>query len=118
MKIGSTELPDFNIPHASPNEKLIVGVMVSDLLAAGCSLTIYNGGDQPELEAETDAAKIFAALSASDEDEIVAVKDGKRAGWVSLVWGNDCSVISNYTAGFEDLLARANKLAEELDVGQ
>jgi hypothetical protein len=31
------------IPHATTNEKLIVGQLVSDLLAGGCMLTVYDG---------------------------------------------------------------------------
>lgn len=105
------------IPHASEIEKRIVGRLVRDLLEAGYSLTIWNGGDEPELERSTDEDKIFATLAASDQDEIEAYsKDGKRRdGWVLLVWGNDCSVISDYTTNFEAVLSGANALADELE---
>jgi hypothetical protein len=118
MKIGSTvsDVPLPPIPHASTEEKLIVGKLVRDMLAAGYCLTIWNGGDEPELERSTDEAKIFADLGASGHDEIVAhTAAGKRAGWVMLVWGNDCDVICDYTTNFEAVLAGANTLADELD---
>jgi hypothetical protein len=113
MVIGSqVTLPP--IPHGSTNEKLIVGKLVTDLLAAGCNLSIWNGGDEPELAHSIDAAAIFAALSATDDDEIIAFKEGKRVGWVQLIWGNDCDIISNFTSTIEPLLAGANELADEL----
>lgn len=119
MKIGSktfSDVPLPPIPHASTEEKLIVGKMVRDILAAGLTITIWNGGDEPELEWSTDEAAIFAALGASGHDEIVArTVAGKRVGWVMLVWGNDCAVISDYTTHFEAVLEGANKLADELD---
>jgi hypothetical protein len=104
------------IKDASEIEQRIVGRMVRDMLEAGYTLTIWNGGDEAELERSTDEAKIFATLAASDQDEIEAFHPSSkhRAGWVRLVWGNDCSVISDYTTNFEAVLSGANALADEL----
>jgi len=105
------------IEHASDVEKRIVGKLVRDMLAAGYCLTIWNGGDEAEIARSTDEAAIFAALAASDQDEIEAYHPSSksRAGWVRLVWGNDCFVISDYTTNFEAVLAGANALADELE---
>jgi hypothetical protein len=103
------------IPHATTNEKLIVGKLVADLLAAGLTITIWNGGAEPELKDSTDAAKIFADLCASDQDELTMERDGRYAGWIRLVWGNDVDVISDYSTSLEAIMAPANALAEELD---
>lgn len=104
------------IPHGTTNEKLIVGKLVTDLLAAGLHLSIWNGGDEPELDHSTDAAAIFAALAASDQDEVICYDLTKRRmGWILLIWGNDCSVISNYNTSLETLLAGANAFADELE---
>lgn len=114
MQIGSQiTLPP--IPHASTNEKAIVGRLVTDLLAAGLTVTIWNGGETSEIEDCTDAAKIFAELAASDQDELTLEKDGQYAGWIRLVWGNDCSVISDYSIKLEAHVAGANTLADELE---
>ncbi len=102
------------IPHASDIEKRIVGRLVTDLLAAGYALTIWNGGDEAELDRSTDADNIFAALSASDQDEITLYKGG-RGGWIRLVWGNDDAVISDYTTNLDSVIAGANALADELE---
>jgi hypothetical protein len=86
-----------------------------DLLAAGLKVTVWNGGDDPELADGTEAAAIFAALAASDQDELTLTNaDDSYAGWVRLVWGNDCDIISDYTTRLEALMAGANKLADEL----
>lgn len=105
------------IAQASEIEKRIVGRLIHDMLEAGYCLTIWNGGDEAELERSTDEAKIFATLAASDQDEIEAFHPSSkhRAGWVQLVWGNDASVISDYTTNFEAVLAGANALADELE---
>lgn len=105
------------IEHASDVEKRIVSKLVRDLLAAGYCLTIWNGGDEAEIERSADETAIFAALAASDQDEIEAYHPSSkhRAGWVRLVWGNDTDVISDYTTNFEAVLAGANALADELE---
>lgn len=106
------------IEHASEIEQRIVGKLITDLLAAGFNLSIWNGGDEAELDHSTDAAAIFKALAASDQDEIVVYEGDEakwRAGWIRLVWGNDCSVISDYSIKLEDHLTGANALADELE---
>jgi hypothetical protein len=105
------------IENASEIEKRIVGKLVRDILAAGYCLTIWNGGDEAEIERCADEVKIFATLAASDQDEVVVYHPSSqhRAGWVHLVWGNDTAVISDYTTNFEAVLAGANALANELE---
>lgn len=114
MTIGS-QITLSPIPHASTNEKIIVGRLVGDVLAAGYSVSIFNGGEDAEVERATDPAVIFAELSASDRDELVLYKDGVRGGWVLLIWGNDVDVISDYSIKLETVLSGANALAQELD---
>lgn len=104
------------IPHASTNEKLIVGRLVIDLLAAGCMLTV-NDGEENVVVHSNDPAAIFAALSSTDEDYLVVTHKellSGGSGWVRLIWGNDVDVISDYVMRLETLLAGANALAEEL----
>jgi len=112
MTTSPTAIP--MIKHASAIECQIVGRLVTDLLGAGYAFTIWNGGDEAELDRSTDAEAIFAALAASDQDEIILYKGG-HGGWIRLVWGNDCSVISDYTTNLDPLLAAANALADKLE---
>lgn len=108
-----TQIPE--IKHASVIEAKIVGRLVTDLLAAGLTISVWNGGDEAEIEDSADAETIFAELAASDEDELT-LRDsgGAYAGWIRLVWGNDDCVISDYTTRLEAIMAPANALAEEL----
>lgn len=111
----SEEAPELApIPHASAAEKLIVGKLVTDLLAAGYPLSV-NDGEEVTVSKSTDAATIFAALSSTDMDLLIVHSVGRANRWVSLVWGNDCDVISDYLTSLEDLIAGANALAEELN---
>lgn len=115
MTIGSqvtTTLPP--IPHGTAIEKAIVGRLVTDLLAAGMTITVWNGGYDAEIQDSTDADTIFAELAASDQDELTMEKDGHYEGWIRLVWGNDCDIISDYSIRLETLVAGAAAVAEEL----
>ena len=103
------------IPNASDNEKKIVGRLITDILAAGYSVSIWNGGDDAEIISSSDTDRIFKALAASDQDEVILYKNCRRAGWIRLIWGNDVDVISDYTTNLEAIVAGANALANELD---
>lgn len=103
------------IENASDIEKKIVGRLITDVLASGYSVSVWNGGDDAEIELSADADTIFKALAASDQDEVVIVNNNRRFGWIRLVWGNDVDVISDYTTNLETTLAGANALANELD---
>lgn len=103
------------IPHGSTNEKLIVGKLVTDILAAGNTITV-NDGEDDTLVGSIDAKAIFEALASTDEDYVIVNSNQNgRYGWVRLIWGNDCDIISNYTMNLETLVAGANALADELE---
>lgn len=107
----TTTLPP--IPYGTTNEKLIVGKLVADLLAAGYSLSVYDGEEYP-LRRSTDADAIYKALASTDFDRLHTHKEGYREGWVLLIWGNDRDIISDYTISLETQIAGANALAEQL----
>jgi len=108
------------IPHASEIEKRIVYRVVTDLLAAGYVITVYDGQDEV-LVGITDEKLIWPALSSTDADTLRVSKRGSHpatprgTSFVYLVWGNDCDVISDYGVSLEHVLLDANRLAEELD---
>jgi len=103
------------IPHGTTNEKLIVGKLVQDILAAGNTITVNDGEDET-LVCSTDAKAIFEALASTDEDYVIVNSNQNgRYGWVRLIWGNDHDIISDYTTNLETLLAGANALADELE---
>ena len=113
MTIGSqVTIPP--IPHGSTNEKIIVGKLVADLLAQDCLLTVYDGGEDVVV-LSNDAETIFKALASTDSDVIrVTTATGQRLGWVLLIWGNDCDIISDYNLSLDSLISGANSVADEL----
>lgn len=89
------ELPP--IPHGSTVEKLIVGKLVTDFLAAGFALSV-NDGEETTVKRSTDPAVIFPALASTDEDYLIVHPGNgtKHIGWVRLIWGNDHHIISDF----------------------
>lgn len=114
LRIASTYAPLPAIPHATDNEKRIVGKLVTDLLAAGLCISVNDGEDFP-LRISTDADAIYAALSSAGEDYLIVHQPTLADRWVRLIWGNDVDVISDYQVSLEKLLTGANALAVELE---
>lgn len=111
------ELPA--IPHASTNEKLIVGKLVTDLLAAGFTLSV-DDGEEVTVERSTDPAAIFPALSSTDADRLLIhranTSDKGRISWVYLVWGNDHDIVSDWVMhnDIDPIIERVNDYSETL----
>jgi hypothetical protein len=101
-------------------ENQIVERLVTDILAAGLTVSVYDGEEYP-LRHSTDMRAIMDALASTDMDELVLHEPKNaqglrmRKGWVSLVWGNDCDVISDYTTNIEAVMRGANALANRAD---
>lgn len=110
----SITLPTTN-GNMSLIEAQIISKLIADLLAAGMTITVWNGGEDPELTDSTDAVAVFKELAASDQDELTMDNADGYAGWIRLVWGNDTAVISDYSVRLEGVMAAANALAEELE---
>lgn len=106
------------IENASEPERIIVGKLVADLLAAGFWISVFDG-EETTVKRSIDATEIFPALASTGVDHLNVgrVGDTHRMGWVVLVWGNDCAVISDYTINLTEYVVGANKLAEVLDGG-
>jgi len=114
LRIAATYVPLPNIPHATDNEKRIVGKLVEDLLAAGFKISV-NDGEEICLRRSFDPSEIFSALSSTSQDYLIVHGNRIADRWVRLIWGNDVDVISDYHVGLEPYLAGANALANELD---
>lgn len=97
-------------------DQRIITAMVDDVLAAGLSITVYDGEDYA-IRRSADKDAILASLAATDGDTLYFFpKDGgQRIGSVNLVYGNEPGVvISDHTDNevMTQLLARATKIAE------
>ncbi len=95
-------------------ERLIARALIKDALAAGYSINIDNGGDTFELpEPSVDIKKILETMFATDDEKLIFYKDGKRAGWVWFVYGNDgYDAICDYTTNLDHIMGGANKMSD------
>lgn len=114
-KMTASTLPP--IPHGSTNEKLIAGKLIADILARDMLVSVWEGEDYA-IRRSSDAKTIFENMASTDTDQIfVYCKGGSiHVGWILLVWGNDCNLISDWTVNgtIDSLVEGANLLADEL----
>jgi hypothetical protein len=79
-------------------EKRMCVALVTACLKRGFAISVSDGEDWP-VKRSTDKAAILAALFSTDEDVIVIrARDGSKAGWFQLIYGNDgFDVVSDYS---------------------
>lgn len=70
--------------YATYGEALRARKLVTELVNRGHAVSIWNGGEEAEIEDSTDIEALLAELAASGEDELVA--DGI---WFYLIFGNE-----------------------------
>lgn len=69
--------------YATHGEALIARKLVTELVNRGHAISVWNGGEEAEIENSTDIEAILAELAATGEDELVA-----EGIWFYLVFGN------------------------------
>jgi len=81
--------------YATPNERAIAQRIVDFVLAQECTMSVYDG-EEMVVKKSSDRQAILDAL-ATTESDIIHFHNaaGSRLGWVHLVWGNDCDLISD-----------------------
>jgi hypothetical protein len=87
---------------------------VEGLLAAGYAVSV-NDGEETTVKNCTDKSIIMDAVFTTDEDYLLAYKEGEEDGWVRLIWGNVQDLISDYTTNLEDAFKDANDFAASYD---
>ena len=97
--------------------ELTVGILIIDkALEEGYSISIYNGGDDAEIEKSRDRQAILDNLFQADDDQIVLYLDGKKFGSIQLVYGNSgWDVISDYSTKLEDFLKPITEYCDGLE---
>lgn len=90
-------------------EKSIAIRLVKAILKDGNMVTVYNGGEKPELKNSTNRKEILKTMNQTGIDEIVLRdKDEKHLGWIQLVYGNDWDLVSDYSVALEEMLKPVN----------
>jgi hypothetical protein len=96
-------------------ERTIVRRVILDVLAAGYSINVNNGGDTEELPAPSRSAKeVLGAMFATDDEYLILYQNGKRIGWVWFVYGNGgWDVVSDYSTNLEPVMKGSSDLADK-----
>lgn len=104
-------------PYMQPDEQATVEKLLKDIFAAGHVITLWNGGDEPELNFADKVDALLPEMAASGEDLLVifTTPAHSRLGSIELVYGNEPGVlISDHTnnAAIRGLVAGADLVAE------
>jgi len=115
------------MPTVREMERTIVCAIVEDALDRGFTVQHHDGEAftaRAQLTSDTtkeaQTRKIMDEIRVADEENLVFSKDGRKVGYVFLVYGNDGhDVICDNTATkeVESILARANELAQKYSEG-
>ncbi len=98
-------------------ERMIAKRLIQELLAADFLLSV-NDGEETVLKRSADKLAIFEAMFSTDEDYLIVSKDGKKIGWIKMIYGNDgFDVISDYTMNLESVLGPVNVYISDLEKG-
>ena len=117
MQVATGKM-DVSIAARIRNEQEIIGKIIDAGLTAGYQFDVHDS-EETTLRNSTSKAAIEAALMTTDEDAlIVRDSEGKRLGFISLIYGNGnhgLDVISDYSISLESPLAPVNAYLESLD---
>lgn len=102
-------------------ERAIVRHTVADLVASGCSVSVYYGDGEYGIKRSTSVEAVMAEIGACDEEFLHVHPNpkndslGKKMGTIMLVYGNDgWDVLCDYHTSLEPLLVGANAFAESI----
>lgn len=98
----------------NPADRAIAKRLIRDLLAAGFTISVNDGGETT-VENSTDPKVIFEAMGSTDEDFLYAYKSPVE-GWVRFVYGNEPGyAINDYTTNLEPWMAGVQALSDRLE---
>lgn len=97
------------------SERLIIERLIREALAAGYTLSVFDG-EETTVEESTDSQVVFDALATTDYDVLTLHRPDGTSGTISLVYGNEPGVvISDYNVSLEAFLAPIEAYAETFD---
>lgn len=95
-------------------ERQIIRRLVLDAFSAGYLISVDNG--EEEFTIMDRVKPVLDACFSVDEEHLHFYKDGRKVGWVFLVYGNSgYDVISDYSTNLEPIMAGADRLTEKYD---
>ncbi|WP_316173616.1 MULTISPECIES: hypothetical protein [unclassified Bradyrhizobium] len=96
-------------------EKRIADRVISDALAAGYTIDVYDGGETT-LKRCYSKRQVLEAMFSTDCDVLTfRTGPGGRIGSVTFIWGNGCDVIHDWSdrAEIAAILSGANEYADQ-----
>lgn len=91
----------------------IVKAVIAQTLAAGFSLTVFDG-EQETVRRSKDPETVFAAMRTTDEDYLYTYRGLARLGWVRFIYGESgWDVICDHTVNLEPHLTEATALSDK-----
>jgi hypothetical protein len=78
-----------NVENRIKIEKQIVRKIAKDAIAAGMFVSVHDGEDYALCRSQSVKAIVAACMSTDEDRLFFSDADGKRKGWVFLVYGND-----------------------------
>jgi hypothetical protein len=102
-------------------ERAVIRRAATDILAAGCAITVFDGEDVSVMKTR-DLGEVMDGICACDEEWLRVyeptgdeAKPWKHLGNIFLVFGNEgWDVLADYHMTLEPLLAGANEFADTL----
>lgn len=77
-------------------ERALARTLVRKALARGYTVSV-NDGEETVLMQSADERAIIAAMGSTDADTLIFALNGRRLGWVWLIYGNGEDLISDHT---------------------
>jgi hypothetical protein len=100
------------VPERIEVEMKIARALVVEAIAAGYGVGVHNG-EEHTVKNSTDIEEIVGALGDVDEEHLIMYQDGKRMGWIFLVYGNSgWDVVCDYTTDLEEIVAKVQPLMD------
>ncbi len=101
-----------NVETRRKIEEEIARQLITDGIAAGYTIAVHNGEEQ--FAKSTDVDALVKEMFSVDEEHLIFYKDGKRFGWVWMVYGNSgYDVVADYTTNLEPIMEKVDVLSNK-----
>ena len=86
--------------YCSATERNIAKALVRRALERGCRVSVFDG-EETVLKQSANEKAIFEAMNSTECDVLRFWQDGENIGFVTLIWGNEEDLISDYSDNAE-----------------
>lgn len=99
-------------------ERIIAEAVVRGALAEGYTISVFDEMEWT-VKDSSDFTEVMEALCTTSMDKLAFKLNGDGRGWILLVWGNGCDLISDYTVTLDDFMKKhINAVVDGLEKGE